>query len=348
MTTIIAITNKYNDTVTMFPPSANLPNVGEVLFHSSPNLEFNGEKLERNFDYHFDFCMKPNRLHRQLIPDNYFHYPRQRRIDQYINTYKFNQMNNEELLIPKFYSATQRTGEHVRSLNFGLPDCEKVVIKPQLGARGSNQIVCPTNMLTTVIKHSKDKSLGEIKEMFPDLIYTDNSDWDTIYFSDLTELFISELITGVKQEFRLLVSGDKIYARERVIKQGPYPQANLEVGLWPTIPVVKYEPIRSYFSEELVSTLEDYVKSINLPFGSIDLFLTQDGRWGIFEYSSQFAFHGADPLFVRNMLLNAVDYTIHQRLKKQDMLNHATHSLPSKNGLDLGESDNIDEIPSDF
>lgn len=306
--TTVAVTNSFNDTVTMLPPSANIDGLGMVIFHNNPRLEFDGANISSNFDHHIDFKIAKNKLHQELLGESYNHYPRLKRRTQYLNVFQFNKGRSPEqqITIPHYYMATLREGEHVRVTNFGIPNCEKVVIKEQLGARGSNQVVVPTNMLTTLLKHAKDKTLGEVSEMFPDLIYTDNSNWEMKFFEEPSELFISELITNVKSEYRLLVGGNKIYGRERVIKAGPYPQANLEVDKFHTVQEVTYEPIEDMFDEALVKTLYEFVAYIDLPIGSVDLYSTTDGTWGIFEYSTQFAFHGASPTFIRQLLLDGV------------------------------------------
>lgn len=307
-TTIVAVTNSYNDTVTMLPPSAYIDEIGNVIFHNNPRIEFDGANISSNFDHHIDFRITKNKLHSELVGDSYNHYPRMKRRTQYLNVFKFNKGRplDSQITIPHYYMATLREGEHVGITNFGIPKCEKVVIKEQLGARGSNQVVVPTNMLTTLLKHSKNKTLGEVKEAFPDLIYTDNSDWDMMFFSDPNALFVSELITNVKSEYRLLVGGKKIYGRERTIKAGPYPQANLDVDKFHTVQEVNYEPIEVMFDTALVETLYAFVEYIDLPIGSVDLYSTTDGKWGIFEYSTQFAFHGANPNFIKQLLLDGV------------------------------------------
>src|SRR5699024_10972183 len=106
--------------------------------------------------------------------------------------------------------------------------------------------------------------------------------------------------------YRLLVGGDTIYGRERTIKQGPYPQANLDTDKFHTVQDVVYETIDNMFDETLVETLYAFAKFIDLPIGSIDLYSTTDGNWGIFEYSTQFAFHGANPNFIKQLLLDGV------------------------------------------
>lgn len=314
-TTIVAVTNSYNDTVTLLPPSVNIEGIGKVLFHNNPRVEFDGVDNVTNFDHHVDFRISKNKLHAELIGDAYNHYPRLKRRTQYLNVFKFNQNRDvdKQITIPHYYMATLREGEHVAITNFGIPKCDKVVIKEQLGARGSNQVVVPTNMLTTLLKHSKGKTLTEVKEAFPDLIYTDNSNWDMLFFDNPNDLFISELITNVKSEYRLLVGGNTIYGRERTIKAGPYPQANLDVDKFHTVQEVNYERIEDMFDVSLVETLYAFAEYIDLPIGSIDLYSTTDGKWGIFEYSTQFAFHGANPNFIKQLLLDGVKKVLLQQ-----------------------------------
>lgn len=312
--TTIAVTNSYNDTVTMLPPAAYIDGIGDVIFHNNPRVEFDGDNLSKNFDFHIDFKIRRDKLHQELMGDSYSHYPRMKRRTQYLNVFKFNQGRpvESQIVIPHYYMATLRDHEHVGITNFGIPKCEKVVIKEQLGARGSNQVVVPTNILTTLLKHSKGKTLGEVKDMFPDLIYTDNSNWEINFFDHPSELFISELLTNVKSEYRLLVGGDKIYGRERTIKAGPYPQANLETDKFHTVQEVVYEPIEDMFDEDLVKTLYEFVDYIDLPIGSVDLYSTTDGTWGIFEYSTQYAFHGANPNFVRDLIIAGIKKVVLQ------------------------------------
>lgn len=306
----VGITHIFNNTLSMLPPAVKIEDCN-LSFHDNPELEYNGVTLVKNFDYHIDFNVERNELHASVLPQTYFHYPRHRRSVQYINVSTFNATRDDfKISVPKYYLATAKPQDHLSVTNFGIPGCEKVVIKEEWGARGSNQVVVPTNMLTTLLKHARGRTLGETKEMFPDLIYTDNSDWEINFFDDPSDLFISELITNVKAEYRLLVGGDKIYGRERVIKAGPYPQANLETDKFHTVQEVIYTPIEEMFPEVLVQTLYDFAEFIDLPLGSIDLYSTTDGNWGIFEYSTQFAFMGANPVWIRSLLLDGIKKVI--------------------------------------
>ena len=311
----VAITNTFNDNVTILPVTGSIDSIGDVMFHNNPCIEFDGHALKKNFDYHIDFNLSTNKLHSELLPDEYISYPRLRRQTQYIKISRYNNNRPENavpLHIPKFYISTNRSGEHLAIANYGLPTTDKVVIKDSMGARGSNQIVVPTNMLTTLLKHSKGLTFGEIKIKFPDLIYSDNSNWDKVLFNTPADIFISDLIPSVAKEWRLLVGGNNIYGREREIKPGPYRQANLNLDIIQTVPDVKYTHIEEMFDNELVISLYGLINSIDLPIGSLDLYITEDGQYGLFEYSSQYAFHAADPHFIRKLHLDGIDKIINK------------------------------------
>ena len=305
----IAVTNYFSDNITMLPVKAEIEGIGEVMFHQSPRVDFDGKNIVKNFKVHLDFRLKRDTFHSQLLPNAYFHFPREKRMQQYINIFHSNKQraqNNTELFIPNFYLSTERHGEHVTVTNFALPTEGSLVIKEQFGARGGQQIVVPVNMLTSLLKHTKGLTMAEVKDKFPDLIYSESTNWDKVFFKKPTELFISDLIPNVKQEWRLLVGGDDIYGREREIKPGSYRQANLELNKFHNVPEVKYEPIENMFDENLVNSLKDFVNFIDLPLGSLDLFLTEDGKYGLFEYSVQYGFHGTNPQFIRQLHLDGI------------------------------------------
>lgn len=311
----IAVTNSFNDTVTILPATGELEGIGEVAFHNNPRLEFDGREIKRNFSYHIDFNIKGNNLHRQLLPNHYAAYPRLMRQTQYIKIFQFNQQRGEETLqlhIPNFYLSTKRVGEHITVTNFGLPTSDKVVIKDTLGARGSDQIVVPTNMLTSLLKYTKGLTYAEVKNKFPDIVISDGTNMDKIFFNDPGEIFISDLIPVVEKEWRLLVGGDRIYGREREIKKGRYNQANISLDVIHSIPEVKYLPIEDMFDETLVTTLYDLIHYADIPTGSIDLFLSGDGEYGIFEYSTQYAFHAANPQFIRKLHMDGITRIINE------------------------------------
>ena len=315
-TLVIAVTQVRCNNIGILPPSHVYENdkIGHVIFHEDPRVE-TGSNLS-NCDFHIDFNMgQPNVLHRHHFGDRYIHLPRVSKQQQYLNMQSFNKTVSEPLEMPTVYMSTQRMDKETTLpiSNIGIPSCDKLVIKHAHGARGSNQLVVPTNMLQTVLKEAinSDLDLGGIKERFPDIILTEGSDTSLKLLDSYDNFVVTEFVAGIQKEWRLLVGGENIYFRERVINEGEYPQANLNVQVYHNSPVVEYKPLsESSVPPEVIKTLEEYIKYINLPIGSLDLYKDAEGRWGIFEYSPQFAFHGADPAFIRQIHLDAIESII--------------------------------------
>lgn len=323
---IVGVTHYACNNVEILPPSHVFenPEIGAVIFHEDPRVESSTNLA--NFDIHIDFTNGGvNTLHECLFAHRYLHIPKVSKKDQFLKMIGFNKNSPIKLKTPTVFMATRRNSNHkyyeLPIANIGTPNCDKVVVKHSHGARGSNQLVIQTNMLQTVIKEAqnKDLTLGEIKELFPDIILTEGSDLELKLLDNYDNFVVTEYVPGIQKEWRLLVSGDEIYHRERVINEGEYPQANLNVTTYHNTPTVVYKPLsESSIPVEIIETLQAYVKYIKLPIGSLDLYIEEDGSFGIFEYSQQFAFHGADPAFIRKLHLDAVEFIITDMLSKGD------------------------------
>ena len=54
----IAVTNYFSDNITMLPVKAEIEGIGEVMFHQSPRVDFDGKNIVKNFKVHLDFRLK--------------------------------------------------------------------------------------------------------------------------------------------------------------------------------------------------------------------------------------------------------------------------------------------------
>lgn len=317
---IIAITQTHTDNINILPPVYDFSQTDGALdciaiFHSNPRVESTADR--GNFDYHLDFnTTKCNELHKAIYGSRYCHIPRVDKHYQYLKTISFNKTlektGGAPLKTPTVFTATSQPNRLAIS-NIGIPNCDKVVIKHAQGAKGSNQLVVPTNMLQTLLKvtRAEELTLGGIKKRFPDIIITEGSDMELGLLLDYNNFVVTEFISNIKNEWRLLVGGDKIYTRERFISAGEYPQSNLNVVTYPNTAPVTYTPLEdSNIPEDVINSIKQYVKFIGLPLGSLDLYKDNDGNFGVFEYSTQFAFHGASPSFIRQLHLDAVEYIL--------------------------------------
>lgn len=309
---IVGIVYEYLNNLSMLPPSHNFENsVGEVIFHSNPLAELRNGRIVSNVDAFLDLRFKGDPTAKQIFGDRYYRYSKPSKMTQHFKILAFNGIHNGYTLgTPRqFVSWSTGLSANAHPLSdFGILDCAQVVIKPQYGARGSNHVVAPSHMVQTLLKTITKQTGTELQKMYPDIIVSRGSVEDEPIFEVLDDMVITEKLEHVLQEWRLLFSAGKIYCREREITPGEYSQSNLCVDIVRNIPEVIYTPLENTeFPAALQDYLNAFVQFIKLPFGSIDLYLTAEGEYGIFEYSEQFGFHGANHKFIRQLHLDGVE-----------------------------------------
>lgn len=266
----------------------------------------------RNYDYHIKYTRDVD-LDGTLFDNPCVTFQRTSKFAQYNDFLRFRSEVDSILHMPRvhFQRHTYNGTRGLPVATASIPASSKVVVKLNHGSRGGDQMLIPSNMLATVIKHGQYKTAAELAIMFPDVIMIAGENDDVNWLANPNDYVITEYVDNVNKEFRLLVSGDDIYIRERVITHGDYPQSNLNVEVYPSVSPVIYRNIyKSEIPKEVCDAVHDYVKWLKFPLGSIDLFHTVDDKWGMFEHAAQFAFHGAKLEFIRGLHTNAVHHII--------------------------------------
>lgn len=281
--------------------------IARGLFGQPDNVE-----VRTNYDCHIKYTHGGD-LDGGLFDNKCVVLPRTSKFAQYNDFLKFRRDIPTILNMPRvhFQRHTYTGNRGLPVATASIPVTPKVVVKLNHGSRGGDQMLVPSNMLATVIKHGAYKTAAELSLMFPDIVMISGDNDNVTWLKNPEDYVITEYIENVNKEYRLLVSGDTIYVKERVIRHGDYPQSNLNVDTYPTIEPVIY---RNIYDSELPNTVCDavhaYVEWLKFPLGSIDLFHTVDDKWGMFEHSPQFAFHGAELEFIRGLHMNAVHHIV--------------------------------------
>ena len=309
---IVGLVHEYVNNITMLPPMHDfVDSVGPVIFHGQPLAELRNRQIVSNVDALLDFRFDADPTARQIFGNKYYRYRKPSKMTQHFKILEFNGIHTGYTVnTPRqFVSWSKGLSNHAHPLSdFGILDCANVVIKPQYGARGSNHIVVPSHMVQTLLKHVTKQTGAELQKTYPDIIVSRGSVEDKPIFAKFDDMVITEKLEHLLQEWRLLFSAGKIYCREREITPGEYSQSNLCVDVVRNISEVTYTPLEeTNFPQDLQDYLIGLVKFIKLPFGSIDLYLTAEGEYGIFEYSEQFGFHGANHQFIRQLHLDGIE-----------------------------------------
>lgn len=183
----------------------------------------------------------------------------------------------------------------------------KVVIKPQDGARGIGQFVIDTKYINL---HQFNKSLDKYlagehtTEAFQKFL--DGFEGHVSYYSRDEEKpgegleclktqggIVQSFVPDVSAEYRIITGADSkpVYFQRRKVRdeESAYPQAT---GGGDVIDVQANRD-NPFDSDPQASKLFDYLcQKVIGPLNSIDLFITNDGHWGIFEFCNQFGVSG--------------------------------------------------------
>lgn len=240
---------------------------------------------------------------------------------------KYAKNKNMSLFVPvkTYLSNTRMASKDHPELIFGGDLPKSYVIKSCHGAQGYGQIVIKDRdkislqKLMDAIWKNDYSSLVSFADNHRDVVQLiGDGGRKTMEQINNQGCIAQEIIKNISAEYRILAvnNGDIHYITHRERKGGEYKQAN---GC-----NTPFREVRSlnYFikDKKMVSEIKDMVKMICNKFGplqSIDLFLTNDGRWGIFEFSNQFGVVGPGPKIVKDILVKLIDKQIDIFKKEQ-------------------------------
>lgn len=283
----------------------------EFIFTKSPEIQLTGKGIVTNFDIlitdgekemfginntlllkqHQYKIMKrlskPEQIARQLI-------------------YKDNHPGlTVNMIVPRsFYCDNYTTLKHI------FPDANSCVIKPIHGARGIGQFKIntermPIRVVIDLLEKTRKNTTGS-----PDTKYILESlkDWaDYFTYSTSGENYenegigillsqrflVQEHVDNIEKEYRIITDykGNLAYVQERKFKfddKNYYQQA---IGSVIEPDWVHSKPT-SLDKTDNLDEIENFIKTVVGPLQSVDLFITKEGKWGIFEWCNQFGTMG--------------------------------------------------------
>lgn len=207
-------------------------------------------------------------------------------------TRQINRINKIGSLYPNFCElATQRLKDLRGEYKY------PTVIKSDFGARGLAQFKIPActfmpSVLQALLSYAESKDLTALKRALPNIDLENRlEDEEAIKLitQNPRELLIQQFIPVVC-ELRLLVA--KIDGEYRILRrwrdrtEGEYPQASDTLDR----PVAWMEE----HYETHAKTIMSFINELDPIFGSVDIFFTEDGKWGCFEYQPEFSAEAFD------------------------------------------------------
>ncbi len=305
-TVVIGINNKGVDNIHYLPPSFYHGKTRYVI-HQNPVIEQDGDVVEANCDWYFDFSSKVNKRAQLLMGEYYIPFTREAKSLQMTRLLMADQQIMET---PTLYHTEGRGHFAMGVSEFGHPLKGKVVVKRENGARGCDQAVVPTHQLDNFLRVCCDESMDSLKERFPDVVFTDRYPDSASGPFTHDKILITEYVEGITAEYRLLVGGHQRLALERGIQEKEYRQANLDLNTPLSGAPAELLDYKDLFTTTEVEQIEALIELFDIRLGSVDLYRTKTGDLGFFEWSPQFGTRGYCHEQMRNFHMNFVIDTL--------------------------------------
>ena len=307
----------------------------EVLIHSDPRIEIDGDRVVTNFDLLIESGMSPTKGSGLVDQSMVVALPRHAKSRQVVELSRIaDRMDALHFIQPLTRYCNQHTwtGTSVG----GIADLGRyVVIKPEHGARGIGQYVVDTKRVKiaavlTDIENGKLPDAETIKEKYDDAVYlaTDKEKTE----GEGSQVIVGQgyiaqsVIPGIVAECRVLISpcSSNVYLDRSIKKKSKvgivYSQAtgaDSESGDATTklthTQFNKFIPraCNDSYAKEITQFLHQMSQDI-CPFGSVDLFITEGGHGGVFEYCNQFGTVGYNPRQMADLHSDAIFHWLDQ------------------------------------
>lgn len=313
----------------------------EVFFHRDPQMTI----VDGATRFNFDIAIHDGKLNidgmvlDHLLPSHRIHtIKRYNKVEQHTRIAGF---------LAAYYNQYQRPEERVMFKNFEqvkmwfnrqasgwshLINPERpVVVKPRDGARGIGQfLINPNKIPMAVVIDNLDtfrrgtitgeQLMAALAKFDPDMAYSTEAErypGEGLEAISQQGYTIQSFVPDIKLEYRLLSDKDGhiAYCQRRGIRSGNdgFPQATGS-----STDSIKGDDvchIKDVLSPTDLEGLEEIVRNVIGPLSSIDLYITGDEKWGIFEYCNQWGMKGV-PLKLAQKL--HLDF-LHEMILKSGM-----------------------------
>lgn len=324
-----------------------------ILIHSDPIVIQDGYSVKKNFDLIYGLYSRTYTVINSIsknTPDKNIPHFKEHSICKHSQFVKLTHILNDiyrdnptlnKLILPRVFISEYLIDVYGTFINnfedSGLP--KKVLLKPVFGARGCSHALVPIELLHNFILDTTDLSVTQLREKYPDVVIsepylftipTDKKEFqkliketeDNEILGRGERYMINEYMEDVESEYRVVSCDGTTFVRKRSINgvKG-YKQANLsqfieEPKLLDQLnsPYNKFELIENTDLPKIVSEVISKLDSLLL---AIDIFKTKDGKFGVFEYQSQF---GTETGFTPEIIKTLQDGIYRRVIKKYESL----------------------------
>lgn len=289
------------------------------------NIALNEFNIVNSFDNDAELC-----IFNENIDDNILRLVKAKGIkyfggERLSKLYQYFLLSRLNIYTPKtYYNIHNNTNiSSIDELN-AFVDLDEFVVKPQQAARGIGvkkitrqewkDCIYDSKKVYTVFQNEFIKSNGdEITSPIKSSEIYDIKHKDVKLSKDYIESnfrnFIIQEPINVKKEFRcLFFKGGEYLSYERIKKEGQF-CGNLSHGSTPKPIGINSDDDINYI-RPMVTKFNKILDETNFPWISIDIFVDEYDRIGVFEFQMEFAYEGFDYKDVKKYMINCLNYLI--------------------------------------
>lgn len=217
-------------------------------------------------------------------------------------------------VVVPFWASNFQDGKHTSFLGHDLHG--RVVVKPEDGARGVCHMVVDFDKVSVGAflrdLYTKDVKLATMHEKYKDHIVVGNGHaWDKEEAEKIKEegdFTFQRYVDNINTEIRILTDykGDIGFACLRERSGDEYKQATGVTHLIDKQQVVDEGFLKKWIHEDY-DIFKTLLKEVVGPMSSVDLFITNDGKWGICEYCNQYGIVGVPREYYTKSVLDYVN-----------------------------------------
>lgn len=282
-----------------------------ILFHRTEFATYSTSKIVVNYDINLEvemgsgvplsFESNNNTLECKIS--------RLTKMDQQslLRTYYDNRPIKSKFIYIPTYDA-QRYNLNVESTSES--EClydDRFVMKPDSGSRGIGMVTipCKSNMLSSacnVINNILMESNRDAEELIIESNYGYHSNREFKEYEGIEQLKNSRLVQNqvkdIVREYRIITDAysEVAFSSLRTLTDDPVlPQAVVGESSGNGVSIEEKE------TETLVSDIKQVISGLNIPINSVDVFITESGHWGIFEFQPEYDNLGVDSVVLEDI-----------------------------------------------
>lgn len=184
---------------------------------------------------------------------------------------------------------------------------DRFIMKPNNGSSGIGMVTipCKSNMLSSacnIINNILMESNRDAEELIIESNYGYHSNREFTEYEGVERLKSSRLVQnqvkGIVREYRIITDAysEVAFSSLRTLTDDPVlPQAVIGESSGNGASIEEKE------TETLVSDIKQVISGLNIPINSVDIFITESGHWGIFEFQPEYDNLGIDSVVLEDI-----------------------------------------------